>query len=77
MNKWEEYETEKKLIVAKDAKDYESQINALIKKLKIWRFEDKTKREGVREDDRQLKRMEAEWWTGSRYLEIYQGKVVK
>ncbi len=35
MNKWEEYETEKKLIVAKDAKDYESQINALIKKLKI------------------------------------------
>ena len=35
MNKWDCYETEKKLIVATDAKDYERQIQELVKKLGI------------------------------------------
>ena len=35
MNKWDKYEEGKKQIVAKDSADYERQVKALVKRLKI------------------------------------------
>lgn len=35
MNKYEQYEMEKKLIVAKDWKEYESKVKAIVRKLAI------------------------------------------